>query len=132
MRLLFFILSGCLLLACNNEAGKAEPSTAQANDDLSKLFNNYWEERMKLFPLEATQNGDNRYNDQMEIAFTDSFRDKLRQFYSGYLNQVVKFEPDQLDANDRISFDIFKREMEMQLENLKFHLALLLHLFSIY
>jgi uncharacterized protein (DUF885 family) len=121
MRLLFFILSGCLLLACNNDPGKLEPGTTKANDDLSKLFNNYWEERMKLFPLEATQNGDNRYNDQMEIAFTDSFRDKLRQFYSGYLDQVVKFEPSKLDANDRISFDIFKREMEMQLENLKFH-----------
>jgi len=81
MRLVFFVLSVCLLLACNTN-DKATPDAVKPNEDLSKLFNNYSEERMKLFPLEATQNGDNRYNDQMEIAFTDSFRDKLRAFYS--------------------------------------------------
>jgi uncharacterized protein (DUF885 family) len=120
MRLVFFVLSVCLLLACNTN-DKATPDAVKPNEDLSKLFNNYSEERMKLFPLEATQNGDNRYNDQMEIAFTDSFRDKLRAFYSNYLNRVVKFEAEELDDNDRISYNIFKREMEMQLENLKFH-----------
>ena len=121
MRLLFFVLSVCLLLACNNNKGKTAPDVVKTNDDLSNLFNNYWEERMKLFPLDATQNGDSRYNDQMEIGFTDSFRDKLREFYSNYLNQVVKFESGELDDNDRISYNIFKREMEMQLEGLKFH-----------
>jgi len=120
MRLVFFVLSVCLLLACNTN-DKATPDAVKPNEDLSKLFNNYSEERMKLFPLEATQNGDNRYNDQMEIAFTDSFRDKLRAFYSNYLNRVIKFEAEELDDNDRISYNIFKREMEMQLENLKFH-----------
>jgi len=121
MRLSFFVLSVCLLLACNNVNDKAAPDTAGTNDDLSNLFNNYWEERMKLFPIEATQNGDNRYNDQMEIDFTDSFREKLREFYSNYLNQVLKFDSTDLGDNDRISYNIFKREMEMQLEGLKFH-----------
>lgn len=120
MRFLLIFLAGCFLLACTNSP--APPSGSQkTHDDLVKVFNNYWEERMKLFPLEATQNGDNRYNDRMEIAFTDSFRDTLRRFYTNYLNQVTKFDTGNLDANDRISFDIFKREMEMQLEGLTFH-----------
>jgi uncharacterized protein (DUF885 family) len=107
-------------MACN-DASKPGTAPNKTNDDLSKLLDNYWEERMKLFPLEATQNGDNRYNDRMEIAFTDSFRDTLRQFYTNYLNQVQKFDSEKLEANDRISYDIFKREMEIQLEGLRFH-----------
>ncbi len=37
--------------------------TKEDNKELSTLFNDYYEERLKLFPLEATSIGDNRYND---------------------------------------------------------------------
>ena len=120
MRLLFLFLSACFLLACNNANDGAEQGANKDDKGLSKLFDNYWEDRMKLYPLEATQNGDNRYNDRMEIAFTDSFRDTLRQFYTNYLNQITKVDTQGLAQNDKISFNIFKREMEIQLEDLKF------------
>src|SRR5215213_8737021 len=103
MRLLFIFLSGCLLLACNNSSTDASSGAQKQDDNLAKLFDNYWEQRMKLFPLDATQNGDYRYNDRMEISFTDSFRDTLRQFYTSYLNEIKKFDPETLEANDRIS-----------------------------
>lgn len=118
MRFLLILLTLLSLMACNNQpssgTSEGEPK------DLNAVFDNYWEERMRLYPLEATQNGDNRYNDRMEIGFTDSFRDTLRTFYTSYLNKVSAFNPEQLSENDRISYDIFKREMEMQLEGLRF------------
>jgi len=76
---------------------------------------------MPLYPLEATATGDSAYNDRLNIAFTDSFRDTLKNFYTDYLIGIQKFNRSELSDDDRISYDIFKREMEMQLEALKFH-----------
>ena len=91
------------------------------NKELANLFNNYYEERMQLFPLEATQNGDNRYNDKLYPDFTDGYRAKLKEFYTNYLAYINHYDRSQLDDNDKVSFDVFKREMEMSIEGLQFH-----------
>jgi uncharacterized protein (DUF885 family) len=93
------------------------------NKQLSVLFNNYYESRARLFPIEATQNGDNRYNDMLPVDFTDSYLDTLRSFYSGFLNGIDSFNRDQLNKNDQISYDIFKREMEISLEGVNLHFS---------
>ena len=117
MRSFLFLLLAITLFACHNR-----PSASKnGNDKLSQLFETYWQERMKLFPLEAMQTGDNRYNDRLPIDFTDSYRDTLQQFYSRYLTEIEKYHPDDLNDNDRISYAVFKREMQLQLEGLTFH-----------
>ncbi len=40
------------------------------NKRFGRLLNEYYEDRMRYFPMEATQNGDYRYNDQFPIEFT--------------------------------------------------------------
>ncbi|MDB5190905.1 MAG: hypothetical protein JWQ96_468 [Segetibacter sp.] len=105
--------SGCFL--SNSNVSKED------NKELATLFNNYYEDRMKLFPLEATTNGDNRYNDRLPIEFTNSYRDTLKTFYSNYLTYISKYDREALSANDQISFDIFKREMQMSIEGLSFN-----------
>lgn len=91
------------------------------NTELAALFGKYYEERLQLFPLEATANGDSRYNDQLYADFTDSYRTKLKEFYSKYLTYVTRFDRNELNENDKISYDIFTREMEVSLKGLKFH-----------
>ncbi|HYH16328.1 MAG TPA: DUF885 domain-containing protein [Flavisolibacter sp.] len=120
MRYLLIFLFVVTLGACTNQPMVAD-ATAEGKDDekLSTLFNQYWEERMRLFPLEATQNGDNRYNDRLSLDISEPFRDTLRAFYTNYLTGIQRFDRTKLSANDQISYDIFKREMEMQLEGLK-------------
>ena len=90
------------------------------NADLALLFNNYYEQRIRLFPLEAAANGDYRYNNLLNIDFTDGFRDSIRTFYLGNLEEIKKFERDKLNENDQISYDIFRREMEISLEGLQY------------
>jgi len=91
------------------------------NKELSALFDKYYKERLELFPLESTQNGDSILNDKMYVDFTDSYRGKLKDFYNKHLAFVKAFDRENLNANDKISFDIFKREMEMSIEGLSFH-----------
>lgn len=91
------------------------------NKELAALFDKYYEERMQLFPFEATTNGDNRYNDKWYVDFTDSYRQKIKSFYSRYNVYISKFERDKLNANDQLSFDAFSRDMKIGLEGLGFH-----------
>jgi uncharacterized protein (DUF885 family) len=112
--LLFFILSSCKLM---------HPRSIADNKPLKKVLNNYYDDRMRYFPLEATQNGDKRYNDRLPADFTDSYLDTLRGFYGGYLSKILVFDRDKLNQEDQISYDIFLREMKMNLEGIDLHLA---------
>jgi len=106
-------LSACKLSNMNQ--------TKEPNKELAALFEQYYEERLQLFPLEATAAGDNRYNDKLYADFTDSYRKKLTDFYSKYKTLVTKFERENLNNNDQISYDIFLREMNMSLEGLTYN-----------
>ncbi|HET9058096.1 MAG TPA: DUF885 domain-containing protein [Chitinophagaceae bacterium] len=87
---------------------------------------------MKLFPLEATTNGDNRYNDQYPNFASVSYREQIKSLYQNYLDSVNQYKREELNDNDRISYDIFKREMEIQLENFKFKNDLLMPINQFY
>ena len=95
------------------------PKTTTASAPLAGLFNAYWEDRAKLFPLNATAQGDNRYNDQLPNDQTHSFRERQRQFYQQYLAGLLKFDRARLSAEDQVSFDIFQYEMQTRLDGLK-------------
>lgn len=112
-----FTLILLLNLSCNQNSKK---EAVKDNVQLAQLFDNYYEQRLKLFPREATQNGDNRYNDKLPVDFTDGYRDTLKKFYTNYLDSITKYNRDELSENDKVSFDIFKREMEIKLEDFKF------------
>jgi uncharacterized protein (DUF885 family) len=111
--LILVLTAGCKLSNSNQ--------TLQENTELSALLDKYYEERLQLFPVEATSIGDNRYNDKLYIDFTDSYRKKLKEFYSRNLVYITKFERDALNDNDQLSYDAFKREMEINIEGLGFH-----------
>jgi uncharacterized protein (DUF885 family) len=94
------------------------------NKALGRVLNDYYNDRMRYLPLEATQNGDTRFNDLLPADFTDSYMDTLRDFYGSYLRKILVFDRDQLNRNDRISYDIFLREMKINLEGLDLHLTI--------
>ncbi|QJX45623.1 DUF885 domain-containing protein [Hymenobacter taeanensis] len=118
------LASALLATACNQQksadggAASAETNLADVKD-INKLFELYWEDNAKLFPLDATTQGDNRYNDQLPNDGTKAFREKLRAFYQNYLNGLQKFDPASLSENDRISYNILRYDLQTKLEGLK-------------
>lgn len=102
---------------------KTLPVYKNSNSELNKMFDSYYEERLKLYPLEATQNGDNRYNDLLPVNITTAYMDTLHNFYSRYLTEVEKYDTSKLNGNDVISYRIFDREMKIQLEALDLDIA---------
>ena len=87
---------------------------------MDEIFSSYYEERLKLFPLEATAIADDRYNDQLPCDISDSYREKLKSFYNKFLDVISRVKREELQGEDVLSYDVFKREMEMQLEGLSF------------
>lgn len=94
--------------------------TKEDNRTLAAFFKDAADEFYKLNPLIATSSGDYRYNDQLPITFTDSYNEKFRLYNVKYLDGIKKFDRNALNANDRISYDIFKRNMEMAIEGLNY------------
>ena len=100
-----------------NAAGSKATTTASA--PLAALFATYWEDQARLYPLGATSQGDNRYNDQLPNDQTQAFRQRQRQFYQQYLASLQKFDRAKLSAEDQANYDIFEYEMKTRLDGLK-------------
>ncbi len=112
-----------MLFACNSGTKAPEGSAGQPEataKKLDSLFAQYWEERMQLYPLEATANGDNRYNDRYTITISESSRGESKQFFTKYLNAVTAVDTAGLDDNHKISYQLFKYEMESSIEGYKY------------
>ncbi len=110
------ILSSLILLySCNSHENKVQTSKS-----LPSLLDAYWEERMQLYPLEATAKGDYRYNDKLTITIAESFIDSAKRFYTKYLDQLKDIDTASLNDNDKLSYRLFKYEMEMNLEGFKY------------
>lgn len=106
------------IASCSQQ--QSNPSV-DASKNMNKIFDNYYEERLKLFPLEATAIADNRYNDQLPCDISDAYREKLKLFYQKYLNEISNINREELKGEDGLSHDVFKREMQMQINGLRFH-----------
>jgi uncharacterized protein (DUF885 family) len=116
-----FLLICCVIVSCK----LMHPNRAlRDNRAFGHLLRDYYNDRMRYFPVEATQNGDNRYNDQLPIDFTDSYQDTLRNFYGNYLHKILAFDRERFNQNDQISYDILLRELKMDLEGIDLHLVI--------
>ena len=85
------------------------------------LLQNYYNEEMELYPLEATSAGDYRFNDKLPNNLTQAYRDDLRTFYSKYQQLLRLYDRNKLDTTDRDSYDILNWECDIHLEGLQFH-----------
>ncbi len=109
-----------LFVSCNT--GKKEnskPGTPVSdNKELVTMIQQYYDERMALFPLEATANGTPGYNNLLPADFTDSYRARLKDFFHHYDALLNKFKRDGLNGNDKKSYDILQYEVKTAMEGL--------------
>ena len=122
-KIVFLVSLSALLFSCRNTSVPDQSSGAAgapAGKQLAAILDNYWQDKQQLFPTDATSNGDNRYNDRLTITIAESFRDSLGRFYKNYLDQLSKLDSTGLDKNEQLSYRLFKYEMQMGIEGLKY------------
>ena len=112
--IIFFIL---LLgtMACQQEQTKSKAKAFKA------LLDQYYEDRLKLYPLEATASGDDRYNDLLPNNGSAEFMRQEHEFYQKYLGELLSYDRASLSSNDQLSFDILKHTLEIALESERYH-----------
>ena len=87
--------------------------------DFKKITDNYFDEKNALNPLDATQNGQNEYNDQLQFEMTDSYRKKQAGFFDKYDSELATVDFEKLSDEEKNSFDIIKWEVSVGKELLQ-------------
>lgn len=109
-----------LIILCSAESKVIAQNIAR-NSGLHQLFENYYEDRLKLFPLEATAAGDNRYNNILPNDGSQAFLKQAHDFYSKYQIELNGYKPENLNFEDRISLYILRDILTRELEAEQYH-----------
>jgi uncharacterized protein (DUF885 family) len=98
------------------------PVYSQArNQQLHRLFEAYYQESLQLDPLGTTFSGDHRYDDQLANDGAAPYLKQKTLFDKKYLALLSGYKRESLNTADRISFDILKDILEMDLEKMQYH-----------
>ncbi|HEF1894716.1 TPA: DUF885 family protein, partial [Stenotrophomonas maltophilia] len=82
---------------------------------LERLYDEYWDASMRLNPLQATFQGEARYNDQLPNILSAAWRQQSHDFTTEWLGKVEKLGSDGLQGQDLLSYEIFVRDARASL-----------------
>ncbi len=102
------------------QAAPAAATSESKAQQLNRLYAEYWEETLKLNPIQATFQGDSRYNDQLPNFLTAESRKEAHDFNLRWLERIEAIGPDGLGGQDRLSYDIFVKNAKDTLEGERF------------
>ena len=71
---------------------------------LERLYDEYWDASMRLNPLQATFQGEPRYNDQLPNILSAAWRQQSHDFTTQWLGKVEKLGSDGLQGQDLLSY----------------------------
>jgi len=99
--------------------GTMQVSAAKATR-LNALYDQYWEEVLKLNPVQATFQGDARYNDLLPDSGSAEYRAQSRAFTQDWLKKIEAVGDAGLGGQDLLSYQIFVRDAKNSLESDRF------------
>ena len=118
------------LAGCNRDAPAQTAAAAVAEvpiEDaaaratrLTALYAEYWEELLELNPIQATFQGDPRYNDQLPDFGSAEYREQVRSFNERWLKTIEAVGSEGLQGQDLLSYRIFVDERRNTLDGERF------------
>ena len=103
--------------AATETAGEAATDKAAR---LEALYAEYWEALLELNPLQATFQGDPRYNDRLPNFLSEDYRDRSEAFTRDWLQRIEAVGPAGLEGQALLSYEIFVRDARNALEGTRF------------
>lgn len=110
--ILLLLLAACKPSTKENTGAPAQPFTA--------LLEDYYKDILTFFPMDATSQGVEGYNDQLPIDVSEGFRKQIQDYFTALKGKLATYDPTKLNANDRISYDILAWECDLRLAGLAF------------
>lgn len=115
MRRLVISLSLAILVAVGLAASEESDEAARLHD----LFEREWEWRLEENPLLATRVGRHDYDDRLPSAAPED-RERRVEATRGFLAELKGIDSSQLDDQDRVSHDMFRRQLEDRIVGFEF------------
>lgn len=111
-----------LISSCKTEPQNSEiiTQTNTPNEAFKIMLDTYYEDGLKLNPLNATYSGDNRYNDQYPNALSEAHKSKLKAYYTKYAHLLEEFPDSTLTKTEQMSKAVLKWECNIALEGFNY------------
>jgi uncharacterized protein (DUF885 family) len=97
------------------------PLTKITPTNLDSIAANYYEQYLKLYPLEATSQGDLRYNDQLPINIDKDFISGEIAFYNSVQKQLENVDYKALSDEDKVVYDVLDFTLKDKTEKYSYH-----------
>ena len=113
----------CVLLsftACKQDIKTPIEADINPSEPFNSLLRDYHEESLKLYPVKATEAGDNRYNALLPNVLSPEFIANEKAFYNTYKSKVNAFGEDELSREQRLSKAILNWECDINLDRLNY------------
>ncbi len=91
---------------------------------LNGLYEDYWEFVLRENPTYATYLGDHRYDDRLDDFSAEAYHQRIDQLRK-YLRQLKSLGKPSSPGNG-LNYELFKRELDLQIEGSKYHPYLLM------
>ena len=102
------------LSACNQEQSRT--STSQT---LAAIFEEYYQFKDRINPIEATKGGNFQYNEYIANYISDAYQTDLIVEYSTFLDRLAQIDTAQLSEADLLSMKVMQWDCEVKLEGLQ-------------
>ncbi|WP_312075028.1 DUF885 domain-containing protein [Chryseobacterium sp.] len=97
------------------------PLTKVTPSNIDSIAANYYEQYLKLYPLEATQQGDERYNDQLSINIDKDFISGEIAFYTSVQKQLENVDYKNLTDDKKVIYDVLDFTLKDKIEAYSYH-----------
>ena len=116
------IFAGLILMISCKKSDIALPKS-EANID--SIASKYYEGYLKMYPLEATMQGDSRYNDLLSNNISSEFISKEIEFYTETQKKLKSIEYDDLSDEQKTVYDVLDYTLKDKIERYAYHPELL-------
>jgi uncharacterized protein (DUF885 family) len=87
-------------------------SAAPVHKALLAIADQYYDAAARFEPIGATENGDNRFDDQLGMSIAPARRAAQFKLYRGFAARLKTIKRAHLDTGDRINYDILSYELK--------------------
>jgi uncharacterized protein (DUF885 family) len=101
-------------------------AVSASNQQLAKIADDYFEQRLSLFSLSATEDvGDPRFEGQLQIEIAPAHLAKRSALYNATLTALKTVAPATLTADEKLTAELLRYEVQLKLDGLAYPAHLL-------
>ena len=106
-----------LMISCK----KTDIALPKSEANIDSIASKYYEGYLKMYPLEATMQGDNRYNDVLQDNMSEAFISKEIGFYTETQKKLQSLDYESLSDEDKTVYDVLDYTLKDKIERYAYH-----------